>query len=116
MRLRAPARMGPIRRPSQKPSDGLGPVERDKIGRRFFRQAVLVGRGSATVKTMEDRDKKEGNRAAGFAFSVTEVIGYTSSSTNKPYSTLLERSTERRNAILPAKIPPRTPNHMASSA
>jgi hypothetical protein len=48
---------------------------------------------------MEDRDKKEGNRAAGFAFSVTEVIGY-SSSTNKPYSMLLERSTERRNAIL----------------
>jgi hypothetical protein len=41
--------MGPIRRPSQKPSDGLGPVERDKIGRRFFRQAVLVGRGSAQV-------------------------------------------------------------------
>lgn len=115
MRLRAPARMGPIRRPSQKPSDGLGPVVRDKIGRRFFRQAVLVGRGSATVKTMEDRDKKEGNRAAGFAFSVTEVIGY-SSSTNMPYSMLLERSTERRNAILPAKIPPRTPNHMASSA
>lgn len=37
---------------------------------------------------MEDRDKKEGNRAAGFAFSVTEVIGY-SSSTNKPYSMLL---------------------------
>lgn len=42
---------------------------------------------------MEDRDKKEGNRAAGFAFSVTEVIGY-SNSTNMPYSMLLEPRAE----------------------